>query len=258
MARKADSQSAVHARGFSDIIGITLMALALLLLVAQLTFHPHDVAANRVPPNETIHNWIGAFGAWAANGFFQLFGAGAFVLPILMVLFGVGYLFEFFSYLKRRWPWAVVAFICCIGFLDLYTNRGLLDKLATNPRLAEGAFLEKMTLNINAPSAGGHVGSALNQLLFGYFGTVGATIVFVTLYLMSIIYLTNFHVNQWLRGIWAREPSPKEEKDWSPEEKALARRAKELEKQARKLQEQAEKADAAAAEKLGLGADLKP
>ena len=53
MARK-DSQSAVHARGFSDIIGITLMALALLLLVAQLTFHPHDVSANRVPPNETI------------------------------------------------------------------------------------------------------------------------------------------------------------------------------------------------------------
>jgi len=50
MARK-DSRSAAHARGFSDIIGIALMALALLLLVAQLTFHPHDVAANRVPPN---------------------------------------------------------------------------------------------------------------------------------------------------------------------------------------------------------------
>jgi len=94
MARK-ETHSAAHARGFSDIIGITLMALALLLLVAQLTFHPHDVASNRVPPNETIHNWIGAFGAWTANGLFRLFGAGAFVLPILMVLFGVGYMFEF-------------------------------------------------------------------------------------------------------------------------------------------------------------------
>src|SRR5947207_12480451 len=111
MARK-DSHSAVHARGFSDIICIALMPLALLLLVAQLTFHPHDVADNRVPPNETIHNWIGAFGAWLANGFFGLFGAGAFALPILMALFGTGYLFEFFAYLKRRWPWAVVAFIC--------------------------------------------------------------------------------------------------------------------------------------------------
>src|SRR3954471_18083722 len=106
MARKA-LQSPAHARGFSDVIGIALMALALLLLVAQLTFHPHDVAENRVPPNETMHNWIGFFGAWTANGFFRLFGAGAFVLPLLMVLFALGYLFESFGYLKRRWPWAV-------------------------------------------------------------------------------------------------------------------------------------------------------
>src|SRR5437763_4727288 len=107
MARKADSQSAVHARGFSDIIGITLMALALMLLVAQLTFHPHDVAANRVPPNETIHNWIGKFGAFTANGLFGMFGAGAFALPVLLVFFGLGYLFETFGYLRRRWPWAL-------------------------------------------------------------------------------------------------------------------------------------------------------
>src|SRR5207253_2625126 len=125
VARKDSLRPAAHARGFSDIIGITLMALALLLVVAQLTFHPHDVASNRVPPNETIHNWIGTVGAWTANGLFQLFGAGAFALPILMAIIGIGYLFEFFSYLKRRWAWAVVAFICCIGFLDLYTNGAL-------------------------------------------------------------------------------------------------------------------------------------
>jgi len=257
MARK-ETHSAVHARGFSDIIGITLMALALLLLVAQLTFHPHDVAANRVPPNETIHNWIGAFGAWTANGFFRLFGAGAFALPILMMVIGVGYLFEFFSYLKRRWGWAVVAFICCIGFLDLYTNQGLLDRLAANPKLVDSGFLERMTLNINAPSAGGHVGSALNDIFFRKFGSVGATIVFFTLYLISMVYLTNFHLGVWVRSFWSREPEQKENKDWTPEEKALARRAKELEKQARKLQEQAEKSGAAPAATPGLGADLKP
>src|SRR4051812_33391309 len=156
MARK-DSHSADHARGFSDIIGITLTALALLLLVAQLTFHPHDVSSNRVPPNETIHNWIGSFGAWTANGFFQLFGAGAFALPVLMVAIGIGYLFEFLSHLKRRWAWGLVAFICCIGFLDLYTDRVLLDRLAANPRLVANGFLEKMTININAPSAGGWI-----------------------------------------------------------------------------------------------------
>src|ERR1043166_725533 len=257
MARK-ETHSAAHARGFSDIIGITLMALALLLLVAQLTFHPHDVASNRVPPNETIHNWIGAFGAWTANRLFRLSVAGAFVLPILMVLFGVGYMFEFCAYLKRRWGWGLIAFVCCIGFLDLYTDRALLDKLAANPRLHSGAFLETMTLNINAPSAGRHVGSALNQVLFGYFGKVGATIVFLTLYLISFIYLTNFHLSTWLRSIWNREAKPVEDKNWTPEEKALARKARELEKQARKLQEQAQKAAPAPAPSAGLGADLQP
>ena len=257
MARK-DAPSAAHSRGFSDIIGVALMALALLLLVAQLTFHPHDVASNRVPPNETIHNWIGAIGAWMANTFFFLFGAGAFVLPVLLVIFGLGYLVEFFAYLKRRWAWAVVAFICCIGFLDLYTDRVMLDKLGVNPKLSDSAFLERMARNINASSAGGWIGHALNEICFGYFGKVGATIIFCALYLISLVYLTDFHLGVWLRGVLSREPKQKEDKNWTPEEKVLARRAKDLEKQARILEEKAAKSGPAPAEKSGLGADLKP
>src|SRR5258706_9515495 len=121
MARK-DSQKTAQVRGFSDIIGIVLVALALLLLVAQLSFHPHDVSRNTVPPNQTVHNWIGPAGAYGAYGLFFLFGAGAFVLPLLLLAFGVGYLFEFFAYLKRRWVWALVLFFSCLGLLDLYSH----------------------------------------------------------------------------------------------------------------------------------------
>src|SRR6266853_905755 len=129
----------------------------------------------------------------------------------------------------------------------------MLDRLAANPKLVDGAFLERMTLNINAPSAGGHVGSALNDIFFRKFGSVGATIVFFTLYLISMVYLTNFHLGVWLRAVWSREPAEKENKDWTPEEKALARKAKELEKQARKLQEQADKSGLAPVQPAGLG-----
>ena len=257
MARK-DSPAGDHPRGFSDIIGIALMALALLLLVAQLTFHPHDVAENRVPPNETIHNSIGNIGAWTANKLFFLFGAGAFVLPVIMGVFGLGYLFETFAYLKRRWAWGVVAFICCIGLLDLYTDPDIVEKLSTNPKLPASGFLERMTRNINAPSAGGFIGQGFNVALFRHFGTVGATIVFFTLYLISLVYLTNFHLGVWLRGLWSREPKFKEDKNWTPEEKVLARRAKELQKQARKLEQEAGKPATGAGEKSGIGADLKP
>ena len=95
-------------RGFGDILGIALIAAALLLLLAQLSFDRYDVDSNKVPANQTAHNWVGGAGAWSANLLFQVFGAGAYILPILLFLYGLGCLFEFFAYLKRRWPWAAV------------------------------------------------------------------------------------------------------------------------------------------------------
>jgi hypothetical protein len=120
MARKESRPAADH-RGFSDIIGIVLIAASLLLLVAQLSFDRYDVDSNRVPPNQATHNLIGGAGAFGANLFFRFFGAGAFVLPIILLLFGIGYLFEFFAYLKRRWLWAGVLFLTCLGLFDLYS-----------------------------------------------------------------------------------------------------------------------------------------
>jgi S-DNA-T family DNA segregation ATPase FtsK/SpoIIIE len=234
MARK-DSAGA-HARGLGDIVGILLIAAALLLLAAQVSFDRYDLEAHRIPANATVHNWIGSAGAHMANALFQVFGAGAFVLPLLLLLFGVGYLFEFFAYLKRRWAWAAVLFVSSLGFFDLYSN-----------------WLETLQQNLNAPSAGGFAGKFLNAALFGYFGKPGATIIFATLYLISLIFLTNFRFGDWLRALFARAPEdvePAEGETWTPEEKALARRARELEKEAKKLQEQVAKS--------GLGADLKP
>src|SRR5947208_3602780 len=49
MARKA-AADAETGHGFNDIIGVALLAFALLLLVAQLSFDPHDLAAIYNPP----------------------------------------------------------------------------------------------------------------------------------------------------------------------------------------------------------------
>ena len=232
MARKETKKLAPPGhRGASDIIGLVLLAAALLLLLAQVSFDRYDVNSNRVPPNQTAHNWIGGIGAWGANFLFQLFGAGAFVLPLLLLIFGLGYLFEFFSYLRRRWAWAAGLFLTCLGFFDLYSTS-----------------LETLRRNINAPGAGGYLGKILNDLLFRHLGKPGATIVFLTAYAICILFLTNFHLGPWLRARFARvgagatdedeDEAVAESPDWSPEEKALARRTRELEKQARKLQEQ--------------------
>src|SRR5882672_2230756 len=247
MARKDSKNAAQQHRGFSDIVGIVLIATALLLMVAQLSFDRGDVSANKFPPNQTTHNLIGGAGAHVANLLFQCFGGGAFVLPVLLMLFGLGYLFEFLSYLKRRWAWAAVLFVTCLGFFDLYSNH-----------------LETLRQNINAPSAGGYLGQIMNSLVFGHFGKPGATIIFCTLYAVSLIFLTNFQLGPWLRSrvvLKPREESTEREiddKGLSPEEKFLARRARDLEKQAKKLQEQVDRDKPKEREKSGLGADGRP
>src|SRR6266498_1873854 len=233
MARKAAS-SEVHARGFGDIIGIVLIAASVLTLVAMISYDPRDVPANTTAPNETPKNWIGQVGAWLGYALFFVFGASAYLLPIILCCFGLSYLFLLMSYFHRRWVWSAILLLCCMGLFDL--NKSL-------------QFLAHWQQNHNAASAGGSLGLMMNRYVFGHFGSVGATIIFATLYLISLLFLTNFQLGEWLRGLL--KPLPAEsEKDSSAEEKALERRARELERQAKKLQEQVAKA--------GLGADLQP
>ncbi|HMC28552.1 MAG TPA: DNA translocase FtsK 4TM domain-containing protein, partial [Verrucomicrobiae bacterium] len=262
MARK-DSQRTAQTRAWSDIIGIVLIACALLLLVAQLSFERTDLEDNRLPP----HNWIGKAGAHVAWWLFFLFGGGAYVLPLLMVVFGLGYLFVSLSFLRRRSPWGIVLFGCFIGTLDLYMNKAVHDKMAIQPNLPTAGFLEKMAFNLNAPSAGGVLGDGLNKLIFGHFGKPGASIIFITLYFISLLFLTNFQLAEWLRAAWAtvRNRPKEDESGWTAEEKALARKARELEHQAEKLKQQVEKQSPRPAEgndsreaRPVLGADLQP
>ncbi len=239
MARKASANSE-SSHGFNDIIGIVLMGFGVLLLVALLSYHPRDVSANGLPTNPSVRNWIGPIGAWMGYFWFLLVGAAAYELPALLFFLGLGCFFDFFAYLRRRWAWAVVLFLCCICLLDLY--RGAMETLEHNLHIM----------------AGGLIGVNLNRFIFNYFGTVGATIIFLVLAFISILMLTNFQFGAWVRGLLAktekvsapsRAASNGAEKS-SPEEKVLERRAQDLKKQAKQLEEQVERS--------GLGADMKP
>ena len=68
MSRKTGSGSN---NGSGDVIGVALLAVALLLLVAQLSFDRYDLSFFRDPHNKPIHNWIGPLGAYLAWGTFS-------------------------------------------------------------------------------------------------------------------------------------------------------------------------------------------
>jgi len=86
MARKASEQSS---HGLNDVFGLALLAAALLLVVAQLSFDRHDLAANMVPPNQSTHNWIGPLGAHIANATFLVFGFAGYMLPVVLAFAGI-------------------------------------------------------------------------------------------------------------------------------------------------------------------------
>jgi S-DNA-T family DNA segregation ATPase FtsK/SpoIIIE len=234
MAKKASADSGSN-RGLNDLIGFVLMGLGLLLLMMLLSYDQRDTPDMVTTPNHTVHNWIGPFGAWMARRWVAGLGASAYLAPFVMVFVALGCFTQALGYLRRRWPWGVVSVLCCAGLLDLGSP-----------------FLGGMRHRLNA-MPGGYLGEGLYHYIFSYFGKPGAGIIYAVLYFISLLFLTNFRLTDWIRALLA--PTPQAEGEpvgLTAEERALEKRARELEKQARKLQEQVDKASA------GLGADMKP
>lgn len=99
MSRKDASES--H-HGWSDVIGVVLLATALVLALAQWTFDKYDLSYVRLPQNSPPSNLIGPFGAHFAHWFFYIFGVTAYIVPVILCAFGVAYLFGFLGYLRDR------------------------------------------------------------------------------------------------------------------------------------------------------------
>ncbi|HZM03871.1 MAG TPA: DNA translocase FtsK [Candidatus Saccharimonadales bacterium] len=246
MARKDSAQP--HPHGLNDVIGIVLAAAALLLMLALLSYDPHDSAANMVPPNNPPHNRIGPLGAGVAYVLFRSFGVAAFMIPVLLLIYAFGYLLQFLAYLQRRWIWGAVLLVCCMGLASMFEK--------------DVRWLQQLQKSLNTPSVGGFTGQFFYNHVLRYVGKMGATIVLGAVYLVSLVYLTNFKLGEWCRHWWAsRSGGPAAA--IASGDKELERRARDLEKQARKLQDQLEKsgkagAVAKAVEPSGLGADGQP
>jgi DNA segregation ATPase FtsK/SpoIIIE, S-DNA-T family len=182
-----------------------------LLVVALISYDPRDVSATGTAVNQSVHNWIGMAGAWAGWLSFFVLGAAAYLAPILIFCFGLSYLFQVMDYFHRHWMWAALLLGCCTGWLDLYK---------------ESQMLANFSSNVGAPSAGGYVGLMLNRFVFGHFGTFGATIIFMTVYAVSLLYLTNFRLGDWLRALWQRRLASADA--LVLQERLLQRRAREV------------------------------
>ena len=85
----------------------------------------------------------------------------------------------------------------------------------------------------------------LNKAIFQRVGTVGATVILLSVYAVSLLYITNFQLKDWAKEMWQKwklrridrsAPLAEEEVELTKKEDELSQRLKELEDLQRKLE----------------------
>jgi len=246
MSRKTtESRSALN-----DVIGIALLAAAVVLLAAQLSFDHNDISSLVTRVNKPAANWIGVAGAWLAWVCFVFLGVTAYFLPPIITAYGASYLLNVFSYLHERLRWSL--FWTAVLLLSI---AGLFYLMDANH------WMGSVRESIGSQSAGGWLGyvsyGQTHRYEYGFclLGTIGASVVYITLCVVSLLFLTNFQLGEWIRSLWLKNTLADDGQPKTEDEMVLEKRAKELEKQKRKLEEEVEKGEKAAS---GLGADGQP
>jgi S-DNA-T family DNA segregation ATPase FtsK/SpoIIIE len=161
-----------------QVIGMLLFALDVLTTFSLISYDPGDLGFNVSPPNSAPTNAIGYFGAGLAWFLYVGFGFGAY---LFCIIFAWACMINLFG-LQIRWRWKplwALLFIvsaCCL--LDLQHSMGV-------------QWIQERA-NIDSP--GGLVGSLIIGIISPYaVGSMGAAVVFGTIFVISGIYLFNFN-----------------------------------------------------------------
>src|SRR5882724_9925348 len=79
-------------RRLNEVLGLTMVVSAGLLLLALASYTPSDPSLNTIggyTAGRQAHNWTGVLGAWISDLLLQVIGIAAFVLPLMMLRLGL-------------------------------------------------------------------------------------------------------------------------------------------------------------------------
>jgi S-DNA-T family DNA segregation ATPase FtsK/SpoIIIE len=161
-------------RRISEFSGVALFALALIWLIAMVTYDPTDpVWFFTTDAAHPPANFVGRVGAFLAELSFQLFGYASYLLPVLIAIIGWHYFWcqpPDAAYTKAFG--VTLFFACASAFLSLIFG---------STQLAGKTF-----------DGGGSIGTWLGAALSEYLNRTGSIIVLLTLMALSVILSTQF------------------------------------------------------------------
>jgi S-DNA-T family DNA segregation ATPase FtsK/SpoIIIE len=154
-------------KGLREAAFWVLAGLSLILLLALLSYSPTDPGFSIAGGDETVTNRMGPAGAWFADVAFLLFGASAYLFPILVLIAGV-FLFRGESLPDRaQMIWRGAGFVLVVA-----TSSGLATLHFQSPQLRE--------------TAGGILGRLVGHGLEYALGLLGTTVLLLVLWLAAV------------------------------------------------------------------------
>lgn len=221
----------VESKRWTDAFAVGTLMIAVMMLAALFSFDPQDVAERGPGDTHETKNLIGLLGAYGANALFFLLGLTGYLIPPVLVLIGLTFLSNRFAYFRSRWPWIAVFAVAISGLLDLY-----------HP------LFSTVKDNLGLVSPGGAMGNVLNRyILQKFLGLIGATIVYSSAYLISMVYLLNIDLKQWVKSLWikwkaariaAATRPPEEETEPAAKKTPRSRRKKAVDKEIEELEKE--------------------
>jgi len=200
-----------------EILGISLLALAVLLALSLFSFHPDDISFNNQPsePQKTA-NLAGVVGSHLADIFFQAFGLTAFLWPFALAFFALR-LFR-----STEFSVSPLKAICWAGLF-----------LAVSGLLSLG--LGKVNLLGASMDSGGALGKILAHTGERFLNFTGAALLLAVVLVVCMMVITNLSWVEVSNGIGQLYFSSLER--WQEFLKNRRKRKKEEEREARKLRE---------------------
>ena len=159
----------------NELLGLTLLAAAALLLLALATYTPTDPSLNTAgayASGRPAHNWAGPAGSYLSDAMLQVFGLASFLLPLLFARIGL-------RWMRSRSTGSALSKILGVT-LWLLSAPALLA-------LLPGNLLWRHALPIE-----GVTGRLLADALVQYLNLPGTVVVLVLLVAASLYFATAF------------------------------------------------------------------
>jgi S-DNA-T family DNA segregation ATPase FtsK/SpoIIIE len=161
-------------RRLNELVGMLVLASAILLFLALVSYRPTDPSFNTVGPGP-VRNWIGPVGAHLSDLLLQFEGLSAYLLPLLIGALG-------WTWIRSRPAGSPGAKLLGI-LLSLLFCPALLGLLPSQPRFPWGLPVAGLT------------GRLVADLLVSFLNYPGACIVTVTLVAVAMYLSTTFSFN---------------------------------------------------------------